>query len=215
MENLRFTYDKEKDVACLLDWGKGSNNSTTATSQYNQLIAQYGANPTTLDVEEFVDVYMDEQQINHTQCALRFQHEWNAIAGEYHKRAQQIFGVALPKKITAYLTVNSRCPYNIHEGYFLVAMSARSANVIAMHELWHFYTWYGLGVGEEERIGRAKHNELKESLTVILNEECGDLYPKGMADLGYPQHAQIREEIRELWRANKDIKTLWYHFAPV
>jgi hypothetical protein len=40
-----------------------------------------------------------------------------------------------------------------------------------MHELWHFYTWYGLGVDQEERLGKEKYNDLKEALTVLINIE--------------------------------------------
>jgi hypothetical protein len=32
-----------------------------------------------------------------------------------------------------------------------------------MHELWHFYTWYGLGAGEEARLGKERYNTLKEA----------------------------------------------------
>ncbi len=209
MENLRFVYDTEKDIRCLLDWGKSSNNSQVATLQYTQLIARYGENPSVDDTRGFIEEYCLERKIDRRGCVEKFQNEWNKVAGEYHKKARQVFGVSLPGDITAYLTINSRCPYDINGGYFLVSMSAQSGNVIAMHELWHFYTWYGIGIGEEERIGKAKYNELKESLTVLLNEECGDLYPEGMTDLGYPQHAQRREKILELWRKKKDVRSFF------
>lgn len=78
-----------------------------------------------------------------------------------------------------------------------------------MHELWHFYTWYGLGVDQEEKLGKQKYNDLKEALTVLLNVECNDLLPEGMLDTGYSQHQEIRRTILEFWEKDKDIKKLW------
>jgi hypothetical protein len=78
-----------------------------------------------------------------------------------------------------------------------------------MHELWHFYTWYGLGENQEEELGKEKFNDLKEALTVLLNVECKDLMPEGVIDVGYPQHQEIREEILKYWANDKNINSLW------
>ena len=78
-----------------------------------------------------------------------------------------------------------------------------------MHELWHFYTWYKFGESEQERIGAKKYNNVKESLTVLLNIECKDLLPEGIEDTGYPQHQKLREEIKILWEEKPDIDFVW------
>lgn len=88
-----------------------------------------------------------------------------------------------------------------------------SARRIAMHELWHFYTWYGLGVDQEERIGKQKYNDLKEALTVLLNVECKDLLSEGTIDAGYPQHKEIRENILQYWRKDRTINNLWKYLT--
>jgi hypothetical protein len=82
-----------------------------------------------------------------------------------------------------------------------------------MHELWHFYTWYGLGADQEEKIGKQKYNDLKEALTVLLNVECEDLLPEGVIDTGYPQHQEIREKILQYWEKEKNIKNLWNYLV--
>ena len=81
--------------------------------------------------------------------------------------------------------------------------------MVTMHELWHFYTWYGLGVGQEEKLGKQKYNDLKESLTVLLNKECADLFPIDFTDKGYPQHKELREKILKFWSNDKNVFNLW------
>ena len=74
-----------------------------------------------------------------------------------------------------------------------------------IHELWHFYTWYSVGKKLEKELGNVKYNDLKESLTVLLNVECADLMPAGVKDEGYPQHQQMREKILQKWAEHKDL----------
>ena len=74
-----------------------------------------------------------------------------------------------------------------------------------MHELLHFYTWYAfhdelMGHGVDEK----RYNDIKESLTELLNLEFPDLMA-GILDKGYPQHAKTRQKVRELWIATKDL----------
>ena len=82
-----------------------------------------------------------------------------------------------------------------------------------MHELWHFYTWYALGVDQEERLGKQKYNDLKEALTVLINIECKDLLKKGVEDKGYPQHQGIRQKILKYWETDRNLKNLWEYLV--
>jgi hypothetical protein len=84
-----------------------------------------------------------------------------------------------------------------------------------MHELWHFYTWYGLGSDQEEKLGKEKYNEIKEALTVLLNVVCKDLLPERVIDSGYPQHQELRQQIVEFWNKDRDVHKLWTHFIRV
>ena len=112
----------------------------------------------------------------------------------------------MKEEITAYLTINNRCPYRIKENWFFVsAVFDKPAN-IAMHELWHFYTWLKFGE-QQDKIDKEKYNEIKESLTVLLNEECGHLM--NGEDDGYPQHKELRKTIVNLWKEKKDIDYVW------
>jgi hypothetical protein len=58
-----------------------------------------------------------------------------------------------------------------------------------------------------EGLSKEKYNDIKESLTVILNSDFADLM-EGAIDEGYPQHQEMRSEIMKLWSESKDIGNL-------
>jgi len=143
---ITFEYNHEKDIWCLLNKGRSSDNSSTATKIYEKLVEDYGENPTKDNVATFIEKYLSGKNISTQDYIVSYQKDWDAISEEYQKKAEAIFQVSLPEDITAYLTINNRCPYNINDNYFFVSFPSRSAMRIAMHELWHFYTWYKFGV---------------------------------------------------------------------
>ena len=210
---VQFQYDIEKDVWCLLNKGRSSSNSQKPTKQYEQLVASYSDNPTSGDVSNFIESYKAERSIDSQDYAEKYQEDWDIVSGEFQKRAEAIFNVSLPENVIGYLTINSRCPYRIDDNYFFVAMPSTSSRSTTMHELWHFYTWYGLGTDQEEKLGKQKYNEIKEALTVLLNVECKDLLPEGVVDSGYPEHQELRNQIVAFWNTEKDIHKLWSHFS--
>lgn len=206
---INFEYNKEKDVWCLLTKGKSSNNSSSPTKVYEELVAEYGENPTSEETAVFIGKYIAEKQIDIQKLTEEFKDDWETIAGEYHKIAEKVFGLNLPQEPTAYLTINTRCPYSIEGNYFFVSVSNQSARSTVMHELWHFYTWQKFGADVEERLGKQKYNDIKEAFTVLLNIECGDLFHQGAKDYGYPQHQDLRSKIVETWNESKDIEKVW------
>jgi predicted CopG family antitoxin len=206
---LKFTYDKKEDIWCLLNKGKSSNNSPNPTKAYEQLVEFAGENPNENSTSEFIDKYISEKNINIDELIKKYQEESNKILGEYQRIAENIFRVSLKKDITAYLTINTRCPYRIKENMFFVSVSNINFIKTIMHELWHFYTWYKFGKDVQQTIGNKKYNDVKESLTVLLNVECRHLLHEGDCDTGYLQHKQLRGEILKLWKQNPNIDFVW------
>lgn len=204
-----FQYNREKDVWSLLSKGRGSNNSQTPTKQYEQLVATFGENPTEETTSTFIEKYINDNNFDIQKFIEKYQKDWDIIANEYQKRAEAIFGISLPNDVIGYLSVNSRCPYSIENNYFLVSFSSVLPRGIVMHELWHFYTWYKFGINEEQKLGKQRHNDLKEALTVLLNLECKELFFDGLSDMGYLQHQELRREIVRLWKRGGDIVKLW------
>jgi hypothetical protein len=206
---ITFDYNREKDVWCLLNKGKGSINSSTPTEVYKKLIDSSGENPSTEITSKFIDEYLTENEYKIQDFISEYENNFNTISKDYKKIALTVFNISLDHNITAYLTINSRCPYNIEENWFFVSIAKKSSNLTIMHELWHFYTWYKFGTKWEEKLGKEKYNDIKESLTVLLNVECKDLLSEGKEDIGYPQHKEMREEILKIWGEEKDIEKLW------
>ncbi len=206
---INFIYNKEKDIWCILNKGKGSNNSNHPTKQYSELVLRFGENPTIENTSIFIDQYITKNQIDIQNRIESYKKQWELISDEFCKRAELIFGIVIPESITAYITINSRCPYSIQDNFFFVSTDSDQILKIIMHELWHFYTWYGVGIDQEKELEKKKYNDLKESLTVLLNIECKDLLPEGAIDYGYPQHQELRNKIIEWWKENQDIDIIW------
>ncbi len=207
---LTFKYDLNKDVWCLLNKGKSSDNSPTPTKVYEQLVAFSGENPTEDDAKNFIQKYISENNIDIPGMIEKYKSEWENISERYQSIAEKVFGISLKDDVTVYLTVNNRCPYSIEENYFFLCLTTSGFETkICMHELWHFYTWYKFGVEWEEKIGAQKYNEIKESLTVLLNVECKELLPKDVYDRGYDQHQELRQKILQLWTEGKNIEEIW------
>ncbi len=208
-----FKYNRKKDIWCLLNKGKSSNNSSNPTKVYRLLMTSCGENPTEEETSNFIDKYFSNNKIDVHNYIKQYQTDWNSIKNEYHKIAESIFDTHLPNNITAYLTVNNRNPYSIENNQFYVTVPSKTMQKTIMHELWHFYTWYGLGADQEKMLGKQKYNDVKEALTVLLNEECSHLMAEEVYDVGYPQHQELREEIKQLWKKRKDIHWLWKELA--
>ncbi len=206
---VTFVYDREKDIWCLLNKGKSSRNSSVPTPVYTELISEVGENPGESQASGFIDTYLERNNINTSQIVERNQKGTDVILGEFQMIAEKIFGVSLNRDISAYLTINNRCPYDLKEGWFFVSMSKEVPMLTVMHELWHFYTWERFGANEESLVGAEKYNELKEALTVLINSECAYLLPAGSEDKGYPQHQELRDKMKEWWSQSHDIQQVW------
>lgn len=205
---IKFEYNRDKDVWCLLNKGKSSNNSPFPTRVYKELVASGGGNPNEKNTSEFIDQYINKNNYNIKKYIDDCESDFQIFSEEYTKIAERIFGVSVDKDIKVYITVNNRCPYSIEENWLFVSISKESPIMTIMHELWHFYTWYKFGF-YEEKIGKQTYNDIKEALTVLLNVECKDLLPEGKQDNGYEQHKELREQILRLWSEDKDIEKLW------
>jgi hypothetical protein len=207
-QKIKFAYDKSKDIWCLLNKGKSSDNSPFPTKVYEKLVDEVGDNPSEETTSIFIDKYLFENKYNIAEIIKQYEIDSDKAFEIFIKRAEEIFGLKLEKEVTAYLTINNRCPYNIGENYFFVRISRESPTSTVMHELWHFYTWYKFGITDETVLGKQKYNDLKEALTVLLNVEFPDLL-NGKKDFGYPQHQELRAKILALWQEKPDIEFVW------
>jgi len=139
----------------------------------------------------------------------QFSEIWKLFEKEYFKRLERITKRKIyAKEFTAYLTTVNRCPYDQDKGWFMVSLSSSglSACKIIGHELMHFQLHHYFEKGIVKKIGTEKFWDLKEALTVLLNEEFKDLWI--MEDMGYTEHEELREFISKQWRKEKDFDKL-------
>ncbi|TSD03347.1 MAG: hypothetical protein Athens071416_28 [Parcubacteria group bacterium Athens0714_16] len=206
---VKFKYEKEKDVWCLLNKGKSSILSQSPTIAYTKLVSKFGENPDEKSASLFIDEYLKENNFNVNEYVSKYQKEFDNISEKFQKRAEEIFKVFLKEDVTIYLTVNERLPYNIKENYTFACIGKGVQRHSIMHELWHFYTWYRWGKSWVDKLGSQKYHDIKESLTILLNFVCKDLMPENLEDTGYPQHKELREKIVKLWKEKQDIEYIW------
>ncbi len=207
-----FVYDRDMDVRCLFRNGPGGQFSPQPTQTYKKFVEQFGSQPTSESASEFIGNYFVENKIDVSARIEEYKTESQEIMSNFQKTAEKVFGIKIPEGTKAYLTISTRCPYNIEENWFYATIASPDRVIsISMHELWHFYTWYKFGKKQYEtgEVDNQKYGDIKEALTVLLNSECLNLLPQGERDHGYPQHKQLRERIVELWKQNPDIEFVW------
>ncbi len=206
---IKFKYEIDKDGLNFIKGMKSINNP--APTKLNLLFNEESKDQeiTNENVKKFIEGYILKNDIHVDEKVTEFQKKWGLIEEESIRRLEIIFKIKYPTdEVIAYLTTNDRCTYNIKEGFFFVNLNNLESNRTVIHELFHFYTWSAI---HDElikmNITELQYNDIKESLTVLLNVEFPDLL-NGAKDWGYPQHQEMRKKILELWETEKDIKKL-------
>jgi hypothetical protein len=124
---------------------------------------------------------------------------WLEIGVAFEARMTLLFEYQYPtEQLTAYLTTNTRCTYSIAKRIFYVYWKTPNPQARIMHEIFHFYTWHALKENRPWLLAMPSWNDLKESLTVLINLTCSDLL-HSTTDKGYPQHIVLRKTISDLW----------------
>ncbi len=208
-----FEYSREKDVENFTRSTKSVNNPNPT-----ELFLEFSKKYSAVDEEsvgEFLAEYIKENNIDISQKCIEIENKWRKVEQEYFKRVEQIFKIKYPvDTFTAYLTAERRCTYNTSKNYFFVSVRSNETHRTVMHEIFHFYTWHAF---HEALIGRGvtemAYNDIKESLTELLNIEFVDLLD-GAVDYGYPQHKDMRNSIRSAWLQEKHLKKVIDSIVP-
>jgi hypothetical protein len=191
-----FKYDINKDVENIIKTSKAKNDSSLTQTQL-KYVERYGDRFEPEKVKEFIHLISDGAKTNNT--LLSIQKGWLGIEKRFVEKTEQLFNITYPyPEVTAYLSHNERCGYNIDENYFFVNVNSKFPTKTIMHELLHFYTWHAFG-----DIG----NDLKESLTELLNIEFKEVMGDAV-DNGYPQHREMRKKVGQIWSETRDLKKI-------
>lgn len=205
---LVFVYNMDKDIENFIN-GTRSVNSKKPTKFQSLFSEKYGDNFETEKVKAFIEEQDKINGFDANKEIVAIEERWKIAESIFIERVEKIFGTPYPAPlITVYLTHNERCTYNIEENYFFVRIGSEFSNNTIMHELLHFYTWHALGKKLlDNGLSKLVYNDVKESLTELLNLEFSDLL-NGKPDSGYSQHQEMRAKVRALWEKQKDISFL-------
>ena len=134
---------------------------------------------------------------------------WNRIEEKYFQRLEKITKKPIYTKLfNVNLTTVPRCPYHKQENWFMIPFSKSTSHClkIAGHEIFHlqFLHYYEKNLRTE--LNKSEFNDLKESLTVLLNHSFKDLW--SVEDKGYPKHQRLRNLISRKWTENNDFNSL-------
>lgn len=211
--DMTFAYDVEKDMR---NWRTSfnSSNNPTPSRMHQQYIDRYGLPFEQDKLRSLIDGIIEEKGIVVAEEIKRMEDDWHRIEKEFIRRIEEMFGIkSTSSRMTAYLTTDVRCSYNLKENYFFVSIFSKYTNRIIMHELMHFWTWYVFrDYVDSNKIDAARYNDIKESLTVLLNIEFKDLMGDAI-DKGYPQHQQMRAAIEKEWLKSKDIRKVFRYLV--
>lgn len=203
---LHFTYDTGKDIENFIN-GTRAVNSKKPTKFQIAFSEKYGDNFEIDKIKEFIIEQDAITEFDANKEIVAIEERWKIAESIFIERVEKIFGISYPTPIiTVYLTHNERCTYNIEQNYFFVKIGSEFSNNTLMHELLHFYTWHAFGKKLlDDGLSKLAYNDIKESLTELLNLKFSDLM-NGKLDTGYPQHQEMRAEIRRLLVDNKNVK---------
>lgn len=200
MNLVTFKYDLEKDAENFIR-GLNSVNSSLPTKLKEEYQGVHGVDYAPDKVASFLQNRVQEKGINFDERIQKIKEGWSLVEPIFVSRCEEMFGLQLPEGVIAYLSQNQKCTYKWRENYFFLYYDYLFFNKTIMHELLHFYThrkYDSLGIEAK------KFNDIKESLSVLLNTDFADLM-EGQEDKGYPQHTEMRNDITEMRKEGKSI----------
>ncbi|HQB50670.1 MAG TPA: hypothetical protein PLT32_00430 [bacterium] len=205
--------DKEKDA---WNWWHAANHPSHGVA-WSERIAQreikeiIGLDQATAGniLLPFLDKYYQENQdLLNSQLKVG-QDLFNQKGQAAINKVVEIFGRPLYRdNFVGFLTTFPRCPYNYEAGYFwLCALwPAKCYLGTFLHELLHFQFIFYYQAEILPLLGKEKFERLKESLTVILNDEFRDFLCQ--SDQGYAIDQALRQRLFEKWQEDKSIDRL-------
>jgi hypothetical protein len=190
---ISFRYDINKEYENFRK-SFNSRNHQLASPRQQEFFSQFTElNPE--NARAFVERYIPDHGIIMDEMIQKVREQWQDVGKTFYSRADKIFGIPFSHEpVTAWLTIHDRCSYGEHNTDFFIHLNLPTVNKTIMHELWHFYFYFSVGHDILQQHGRSIYNDIKESLTVLLNVIFVDLL-KGATDKGYPQHAELRKII--------------------
>ena len=146
---------------------------------------------------------------NISQKKKEIQNIFNKHQEQIFSRMEKVTGRKIYKdNFTCFLTTFPRAPYDFGRGYvWLPIVWPKETHIRTFaHELLHFQTYAYWEKKCLKKLTNKEFENLKEALTVILNEDFLDLII--LPDKGYKMHKNSRGELLKFWKKNKNFNKL-------
>lgn len=204
---LIFCEDIERDVE---NWRSSLVTQNNYVGDFRAKYLPKDILPEKIGDKEYLREYLDERFYK-TGKIIEFKTwlEANANSAEIQEDLERLMGVKfLSETITAYITALGLGRYHVQGDLFYVIYRSperdrkmRITNIY--HELMHFlFHWHYWDQCKEAGLSEQEINNLKESLTVLLNPV---LEKRGLpSDGGYPVHEELRKKWAALYKGNSD-----------
>lgn len=165
------------------------------------------------DAKKYIINYLNRRYTknkeNYQKKLDKIKKSWGKIEEKYFKKLEEITKRKIYREnFTCYATTIGRCPYNIKENWFMtnIFCNINHSLLTIVHELMHLQIHYYFEKKLREKISYKKFQDLKEALTILLNIEFRDILNE--EDVGYPNHVDLRNFIKEQWKKEKDFDVL-------
>lgn len=123
---LSFSYNLDKDVENFLK-GARSVNNPKPTKLQSLYMERFETTFEAGAVKNFIESYIKENNIDVAARTKAIKNSWLSVEDEFVKKVEKIFGMQYPKEtIEVFLTTNSRCTYNVQQGYFFVNLQSKT-----------------------------------------------------------------------------------------
>ena len=132
---------------------------------------------------------------------------WRKLESRFFKRLEKITQKPIfTSNFRCYFTSGFMCPYNEKENWFMVSMwHSIPMNITTIcHEILHLQFLYYYKKYCKRFLSKKQIEDLKESLTFLLNTNFNDLILS--RDIGYPIHKKLRLKLEKIWEKDKNFK---------
>ncbi len=158
---------------------------------------------------EFLFLYLGDYYKNRNleDYTKEIQAGFDSIKDSLFSRMESVTGHPIYRSdFTLFITSFNRFPYNYDQGYVWISDRGDIDKQVGIfiHELLHFqyFAYFGERIWKE--LGPKLHGEIKEAMTVILNEEFKDI--TSVRDKGYLIHREMRDNLLKIWQKERNME---------
>lgn len=208
-----FKLNKDLEIDNIYHCVNTVNYSHSFRSRMNPVLVENIEGKTLEESQKIIKAYVDEYYEKNNDLIDKriedLEKIWSLVDNKIEDRILQVTSKPFPFEIIkVFLTLSMRCNYNYKELWFKVPITSNILFIpsIMLHELLHFYYYYYYENEVLQELNKEESEDLKESLTFIINVAFGDVVVS--SDKGYPIHQHIRDALAKFWDKNKNYDEL-------